>query len=80
MISQLTRRDLFGQALTAFATEIQGSLRGVLQVVHEHVARIGPVEPVPTLTANVPTANVEKIYITPSSRVELLLDSTRDQN
>jgi hypothetical protein len=54
--------------------EVGGSLRGVVQVVHEHVANIGPVEPTPTLTANVPTASVQKAYITPSSRIELLLD------
>jgi hypothetical protein len=52
----------------------------VVQVIHEHVASLGPLEPVPTLTANVPTASVKKMYVTPSSRVEWLLDSTRDHN
>jgi hypothetical protein len=60
--------------------EVGGRLRGVVQVIHEHVASLGPLEPVPTLTANVPTASVKKMYVTPSSRVELLLDSTRDHN
>jgi len=60
--------------------EVGGTLRGVVQIIHEHLASIGPVEPVPTLTANAPTVNVEKVYLTPSSRVELLLDSARDQD
>lgn len=60
--------------------EVGGTRRGVVQVIHEHVASLGPVEPVPTLTANVPTASGKKMYVTPSSRVELLLGSTRDQN
>ena len=55
--------------------EIQGSLRGVVQVIHEHVASIGPIQRVPT-----PPANIRDAYQTPSYRPELLLESTRDDN
>jgi hypothetical protein len=46
-------------------------MRGVVQVVHEHVTSIGSVEPAAT-------ANVENAYITPLFRPELLLESCRD--
>jgi hypothetical protein len=55
--------------------EVGGMLRGVVQVIHEHVASIGPIQQVPTLSAN-----IENPYLTPSSRPELLVESTRDQN
>jgi len=55
--------------------EVGGSLRGMVQVIHEFVTSIDPVQAVPTQTAA-----IEDPYLTPSSRPELLLEATRDRN